>query len=87
MEHLLTDHGYEDVLYLSGPKNNTDSNERERAYREAMKAHDIEVTEDMVEYGDYSSNVDELVEKLVSEFKINKKNIKVEDKLKNKKKK
>ena len=31
--------------------------------------------------------VDELVEKLVSEFKINKKNIKVEDKIKNKKKK
>ena len=31
--------------------------------------------------------VDELVEKLVSEFKIHKKNIKVEDKLKNKKKK
>ena len=31
--------------------------------------------------------VDELVDKLVSEFKINKKNIKVEDKLKNKKKK
>jgi translation initiation factor 1 (eIF-1/SUI1) len=31
--------------------------------------------------------VDELVEKLVSEFKINKKNIKVEDRLKNKKKK
>jgi DNA-binding LacI/PurR family transcriptional regulator len=65
MEHLLTDHGYEDVLYLSGPKNNTDSNERERAYREAMKAHGLEVTEDMVEYGDYSSNVDELVERLL----------------------
>ena len=31
--------------------------------------------------------VDELVEKLVNEFKINKKNIKIEDKLKNKKKK
>ena len=31
--------------------------------------------------------VDELVDKLVTEFKINKKNIKVEDKLKNKKKK
>ena len=30
--------------------------------------------------------VDELVDKLVSEFKINKKNIKVEDRLKNKKK-
>ena len=31
--------------------------------------------------------VDELVEKLVSEFKINKKNIKVEDKIKSHKKK
>ena len=65
MEHLLSDHGYKDILYLSGPKNNTDSNERERAYREAMQAHNIIVTEDMVEYGDYSSEVDELVERLL----------------------
>ena len=65
MEHLLTDHGYQDILYLSGPQNNTDSNERERAYREAMAAHGLEVTDEMIEYGDYSSNVDELVERLL----------------------
>ena len=66
MEHLLSDHGYKNILYLSGPKNNTDSNERERAYREAMKAHGLTVTDDMVEYGDYSSKVDDMVEKLLN---------------------
>lgn len=65
MEHLLKFHGYRRILYLSGPKNNRDSNERERAYREAMKEYKLEVTDDMVEYGDYSSKVDELVEKLL----------------------
>ncbi|MCR5628532.1 GGDEF domain-containing protein [Eubacterium sp.] len=65
VEHLLSDHGYKRIVYLSGPINNTDSNERERAYLEAMKAHGLEVTSEMVEYGDYSSNVDDLVEKLL----------------------
>jgi diguanylate cyclase (GGDEF) domain len=65
MEHLLADHGYKKILYVSGPKNNTDSNERERAYLEAMKAYGLTVTKDMVEYGDYSSNVDVLVERLL----------------------
>ena len=65
MDHLLDFHGYRKIVFLSGPRNNRDSNERERAYREAMKAYDLEVTEDMVEYGDYSSKVDHLVEKLL----------------------
>ena len=45
MKHLLEVHGYRKILYLSGPKNNTDSNERERAYREAMKEYDLPVAE------------------------------------------
>lgn len=65
MEHLLTDHGYKKVVYLSGPKNNTDSNERERAYLTAMKENGLTVTNDMVEYGDYSSEVDDVVERLL----------------------
>jgi len=65
MEHLLSVHGYKKILYLSGPKNNTDSNERERAYRAAMSAYAYPVTEEMVEYGDYSSDVDDLVERLL----------------------
>lgn len=47
MEHILTYHGYKKVVYLSGPKNNTDSNERERAYLEAMTAHGLTVTSDL----------------------------------------
>jgi len=65
VEHLLSEHGYKKILYLSGPKNNTDSNERERAYLDAMKAHNISVTDEMIEYGDYTSNVDHLVERLL----------------------
>ena len=65
MEHLLSVHGYRRILYLSGPKNNTDSNERERAYREAMQSYGIPVSDEMIEYGDYSSDVDELAERLL----------------------
>jgi len=65
VDHLLSDHGYKKILYLSGPKNNTDAKERESAYREAMKARNIDVTGQMVEYGDYTSNVDRLVERLL----------------------
>ena len=68
VEHLLTEHGYKRVLYLSGPRNNTDSNERERAYRDAMKAHGITVENGMVEYGDYSSEVDVLVERFLDAY-------------------
>lgn len=66
VEHLLSDHGYKKILYLSGPKNNTDSNERERAYRDAMKNHNLTVNDSMIEYGDYSSDVDDLVETLLN---------------------
>ncbi len=68
VDHLLTDHGYKKVLYLSGPKNNTDSNEREHAYIDAMKAHGLTISSDMVEYGDYSSHVEYLVERLLNNY-------------------
>ena len=65
MEHLIRVHGYRKILYLSGPKNNTDSNERERAYRTAMEKYNLQVDESMIVYGDYSSEVDNLVEQLL----------------------
>ncbi|MBR4759770.1 MAG: substrate-binding domain-containing protein, partial [Lachnospiraceae bacterium] len=67
MEHLMGDHGYRKILYLSGPKNNTDSNEREKAYRDVMADYGAEVTDSMVEYGDYSAEVDALVERLLDQ--------------------
>ena len=68
VDHLLSDHGYKKIVYLSGPKNNTDSNEREHAYLDAMKAHGLTVSSDMVEYGDYSSHVDYMVERLLDNY-------------------
>ena len=68
VDHLLSHHGYRKILYLSGPVNNTDSNERERAYRDAMKKYDLVVKDDMIEYGDYSSDVDHLVEALLDRY-------------------
>ncbi len=65
MEHLMGEHGYRRILYLSGPKNNTDSNEREKAYRDVMAAYGETVTDSMVEYGDYSSEVEALAERLL----------------------
>lgn len=65
MEHLISDHGYRNIVYLSGPKNNTDAFERRRAYLDVMKKHQIPVVDTMVEYGDYSEFVEAQVEKLL----------------------
>ena len=65
VDHLISFHGYKKILYLSGPKNNTDSNERENAYLDAMAKAGLTVDESMIEYGDYSSEVDDLVEQLL----------------------
>ena len=56
MEHLINKHGYTKIAYLSGPKeNNKDSYERLCAYYDVMKEYGLEVTDSMVEYGDYSA--------------------------------
>lgn len=65
MEHLISEHGYKNIVYLSGPKNNTDAFERRRAYLDVMKKYQIPVVDSMVEYGDYSEFVEKQVEKLL----------------------
>ena len=65
MEHLLDFHHYKKIAFVCGPKNNRDSNERLAAYRDTMEEHGLSVTKDMVVYGDYSENIDELVEALL----------------------
>jgi diguanylate cyclase (GGDEF)-like protein len=65
MEHLTDQHGYEHICFLAGPKNNYDSNERLRAYRDVMAEHDLPVTADMVVYGDYSRRVEHLADALL----------------------
>lgn len=59
VEHLIEDHGYRKIGFLSGPKNNHDSQQRLQAYCDAMKQHGLEVTDTMIVYGDYTDRVDE----------------------------
>lgn len=65
VEHLITDHGYNNIAFLSGPYGNVDSEERARAYRDTMKAHGIQVTNTMVAYGDNTDRVDNVVSYLM----------------------
>lgn len=65
VEHLIVDHGYRKIAFLSGPKNNYDSEERMRAYRDAMQEHGIDVTDSMIVYGDYTDRVDNQVNSLL----------------------
>ena len=64
MEHLIEGHGCRNIAYLSGPKNLKDSAERLRAYQETMLAHGLPFREERIAYGDFSDQVDSLVEQL-----------------------
>lgn len=61
VEHLIADHGYRKIVFLSGPKNNHDANERLQAYRDTMQQYGLEVSDTMVAYGDYTDQVEEQV--------------------------
>lgn len=66
VEHLIKTHGYQKILYLSGPKSNAEARDRERAYRDAMLENGLVVNEDMVEYGNYTPNVEREVYTLIA---------------------
>ena len=53
MEHLIEHHGFKDIAYLSGKKWHEHAKERLSAYRDAMKDHGLEVSEDRVIFGDF----------------------------------
>lgn len=65
VEHLVRDHGCRRVAFVCGPKGNHDSNERLRAYRDVMAANNLPVTDSMVAYGNYSENIDSLLEEIL----------------------
>lgn len=64
MEHLAVGHGYRDFVFLGGPRGNRDADERYMAFLDVMAEQGIDVTEDMVRFGDFTELVDEEVEYL-----------------------
>lgn len=65
VEHLIVDHGYKKIAFLSGPVGDVDSEGCMRAYRDAMKAHGLSVAPTMIGYGDYTDQVDNVVSYLL----------------------
>ncbi len=53
-EHLITVHGYREILCLTGPEGNAEAEERAEGYIHAMRSHRIEHSE--VIYGDFWRN-------------------------------
>ncbi len=68
VDHLIEEHGYKDIYFLNGKKGHPHSVQRLQGYMDSMKAHNLEVTEDMIYQGDYwydsgDAMVDELVKR------------------------
>lgn len=61
IEHLIVDHGYKKIAFLSGPQDNYDANERLSAYLDTMAEHNIPVVEGMIAYGTFSDYDDEQI--------------------------
>ncbi len=53
IDHLIEEHGYRDIAFLTGKKWHAHSKMRLKAYRDSMEAHSLPVREDRIAYGDY----------------------------------
>lgn len=63
--HLIEEHGYTKIAFLAGPVTSHGSNERLKAYRDAMSEHGLSLDDNMIEYGDFTKYVDEQVNRLL----------------------
>ncbi|MCR5238173.1 MAG: GGDEF domain-containing protein [Lachnospiraceae bacterium] len=65
VDHLVDEHGLRNILFLAGPDCNFDGIQRLQGYRDSMKKHGLAVEDKMIGHGDYSENVDDVVEALL----------------------
>ncbi|MCR5546180.1 MAG: GGDEF domain-containing protein [Lachnospiraceae bacterium] len=64
VEHLIHEHHYNNIVYLSGPEGNDDAQERLQAYLDVMIENGLPVDDDMIEYGDFSEDVEDKIHAL-----------------------
>ncbi|MDO4538307.1 MAG: diguanylate cyclase [Coriobacteriales bacterium] len=67
MRHLIEEHGYRRIGFVSGPASSTGARERERIYYEEMAAHGIEVSQSMFVRGEFSGDCRESIEQLMDQ--------------------
>ena len=65
MNHLIKDHGYRKILFLSGPKDNYDAKERLSGYKEAMFEAGLPFDNTMIAYGKFNEDVEEHINRLL----------------------
>ena len=53
IEHLIVDHGYRDIAFITGKQWHPYSTIRLKAYTDTMKKHGLEVRTDRIFYGDF----------------------------------
>lgn len=69
INHLVLDHGYKDIAYISGPKGNRDSDERKQAFIDVMNENHLEIPDTMMVVGDFSEYINAQVEYLLEHNK------------------
>lgn len=68
ISHIIEDHGYEDIAYLTGKQWHPHSKERLQAYIDCMREHNLPVRYDRIFYGDFwYSSGETMVEKLLKD--------------------
>ncbi|TYQ16902.1 UNVERIFIED_CONTAM: DNA-binding LacI/PurR family transcriptional regulator [Acetivibrio alkalicellulosi] len=66
IKHLVEDHGYKKILFVTGPKNNFEAIERYQAYLEVLEENGIDVDENIIFEGDFNSQTGcEIMEKII----------------------
>ncbi len=65
VEHLISVHGLTRIGFITGPRNNQDAEERLEGYRKTLEKHGIDVREEYIGTGDFSENIDGVVEQLL----------------------
>lgn len=53
VQHLITHHGRRKILFIGGPRANSEANDRLKGYKIALESHGIPFREELVEHGDF----------------------------------
>ncbi|MCI7766876.1 MAG: GGDEF domain-containing protein [Oscillospiraceae bacterium] len=65
VDHLIKKHGRRHIAFVSGPKGNSDAEERLGFYKEALRDNGIEFDPNMVAYGKFSEYCVDIVGELI----------------------
>ena len=65
IRHMVEDHGYRKIGFVSGPLGNQDSMERLAVYQECVEKYNLPVTEDWIAVGNFSTYCIDVISKLM----------------------